>query len=213
MSEANENLFQILSKIDLKGKLKELQSKKYLPWVDAWAEISKLHQINWVVHTNESGMPYFSDNMGIFVKTTVTIENITHSMFMPVLNGANKAMKMEQYTYLVNEYVQGRKTGKMIERIVEPATSMDINTSIMRCLTKNIALFGLGIYVYQKEAMPEAQCINSDQLSTLVKVCSEKRINVGQLNSAFGIEKMSELYALNFEPALQWIEDNASGTN
>ena len=31
----------------------------------------------------------------------------------------------------------------------------DINTTIMRCLVKNIAMFGLGLYIYSGEDLPE----------------------------------------------------------
>ena len=31
----------------------------------------------------------------------------------------------------------------------------DINTAIMRCLVKNLAMFGLGLYIYAGEDLPE----------------------------------------------------------
>ena len=31
----------------------------------------------------------------------------------------------------------------------------DINKTIMRCLTKNLAMFGLGLYIYAGEDLPE----------------------------------------------------------
>jgi hypothetical protein len=70
------------------------------------------------------------------------------------MDGANKAQKNVPWSYKVNEYVQGRRTGKMIDKFVEPATMFDINTTIMRCLVKNIALFGLGHYIYAGEDLP-----------------------------------------------------------
>ena len=32
----------------------------------------------------------------------------------------------------------------------------DINTAIMRCLVKNLAMFGLGLYIYAGEDLPAA---------------------------------------------------------
>jgi len=66
-------------------------------------------------------------------------------MNLPVLDGANKAQKNVDYTY---------KT-KFSEKIVNAATMFDINTAIMRCLTKNLAMFGLGHYIYAGEDFPE----------------------------------------------------------
>jgi hypothetical protein len=43
---------------------------------------------------------------------------------------------------------------KFGEKTVEKATMFEINTAIMRCLTKNLALFGLGINIYAGEDLP-----------------------------------------------------------
>ena len=33
----------------------------------------------------------------------------------------------------------------------------DVNKAIMRCLTKNLAMFGLGLYIYAGEDIPETE--------------------------------------------------------
>ena len=43
----------------------------------------------------------------------------------------------------------------MEERTVEAASMFDANKAIMRCLVKNLAMFGLGLYVYAGEDLPE----------------------------------------------------------
>ena len=43
----------------------------------------------------------------------------------------------------------------MEERTVEAASMFDVNKAIMRCLVKNLAMFGLGLYVYAGEDLPE----------------------------------------------------------
>ena len=40
---------------------------------------------------------------------------------------------------------------------VEPATMFDVNKAIMRCLVKNLAMFGLGLYIYSGEDLPAAE--------------------------------------------------------
>ena len=79
------------------------------------------------------------------VFTDVTIEGQTHEMWLCVMDGANKAMKAQPYTYKVRN---GEKT-------VDAATMFDINKTIMRCLVKNLAMFGLGLYIYAGEDLPE----------------------------------------------------------
>lgn len=88
------------------------------------------------------------------VFTDVTIEDITHEMWLPVMDGANKTMLDHPYTYQVKEYKDGKATGRMIEKSVEAATMFDVNKTIMRCLTKNLAMFGLGLSLYQGEDLP-----------------------------------------------------------
>ena len=43
------------------------------------------------------------------------------------------------------------------DKTVEAASMFDINKTIMRCLTKNLAMFGLGHYIYAGEDLPETQ--------------------------------------------------------
>jgi hypothetical protein len=37
---------------------------------------------------------------------------------------------------------------------IDAATMFDINKTIMRCLVKNLAMFGLGLYIYAGEDLP-----------------------------------------------------------
>ena len=82
------------------------------------------------------------------VFTSVTIENLTHAMWLPVMDLANKTMKSTSYTY-------NTKFKKDI--LVEAATMFDVNKTIMRCLVKNLAMFGLGLYIYSGEDLPEIE--------------------------------------------------------
>ena len=47
-----------------------------------------------------NGLPYVYDPItGFMVYTSVTIEGVSHEMWLPVLDSANKAMKATPYTY------------------------------------------------------------------------------------------------------------------
>lgn len=133
----------------------------YLSWTWAWAEIKKRYEnAEYSIHmyTNGEGSPVpymFDPNTGYMVMTTVTIDGISHDMWLPVMDGANKAMKAEPYTYKVKEYQNGRWSGEYTEKTVEAATMFDVNKTIMRCLVKNLAMFGLGLYIYAREDLPE----------------------------------------------------------
>ena len=66
-------------------------------------------------------------------------------MWLPVMDSNNRAMKSEAYTVRT----------KYKEIVVQSATMFDVNKTIMRCLVKNLAMFGLGLYIYAGEDLPE----------------------------------------------------------
>lgn len=150
----NKNIWQILSKIDCSQKIERKNGLNYLSWVWAWGIVKEnFNDANYeVVYFNEK--PYlFDENLGYMVKTNVTIQNETIQMHLPVIDGANKSYKNVKYTYEVAKWENGKKNGT-IEKTVESASMFDINTTIMRCLTKNLAMFGLGHYIYAGEDFP-----------------------------------------------------------
>lgn len=145
--------FKILNKIDVSDKteIKDNGKEKltYLSWAWAWGETKKQYpEAVYEIKKFENNLPYvYDEKTGYMVFTTVTIEGLTHEMWLPVMNGANKTMKSEPYTY----------TTKYGDKTVEIASMFDINKTIMRCLTKNLAMFGLGLYIYAGEDLPEGQ--------------------------------------------------------
>ena len=97
-------------------------------------------------------MPYFSDpDLGIMVFTEVTVDDVTHQMWLPVMDSKNKAMKLQPYTYQVwDNYKKA-----YVEKTVQSASMFDVNKTLMRCLVKNLAMFGLGLYIFQGDDLPE----------------------------------------------------------
>lgn len=130
----------------------------YLSWCYAWSEVKKLYPNARyeILKFGENKLPYvFDEKTGYMVFTRVEIEDIEHEMWLPVMDSANKAMKDKPYTYKVKKYNYDTKHYEFIEKEVQPATMFDINKTIMRCLTKNLAMFGLGLYIYAGEDLPE----------------------------------------------------------
>ena len=184
-----ENPFVKLFAIDFKDHLEVKKSGntelKYVSWAYAWAEVKKLYPSASYEVKKFNGLPYVYDPItGFMVYTSVTIEGVSHEMWLPVLDGANKAMKATPYTYTTpkwdynpgwcrckawlsslytyttpkwdyNPQTRRREKIGMEERTVEAASMFDVNKAIMRCLVKNLAMFGLGLYVYAGEDLPE----------------------------------------------------------
>ena len=146
-------VFEVLFNSNVNDHTEEVKSEygknlTYLSWAWAWAEIKKRYPEAKYEIVKFDGIPYvYDEKTGYMVYTKVTIEGVTHEMWLPVMDSSNKAMKAEPYTY----------TTKNGEKTVEAATMFDINKTIMRCLTKNLAMFGLGLYIYAGEDLPETE--------------------------------------------------------
>lgn len=168
--KGEKNMFQELNKVNMNGHIEKKNGLTYLSWTYAWTELKKRYPkaTYKIKQFGENQLPYVYDkNTGYMVFTEVTIEDITHTMWLPVMDNNNKAMKNEMYTY-DTKYKKGI--------IVQPATMFDINKTIMRCLVKNLAMFGLGLYIYAGEDLPienEEEKANDEKVSLLKELLEE----------------------------------------
>lgn len=158
MADSNKkSAFEILNAINVNDHTEVKDTGKvkltYLSWAWAWAEVKKAYpEANYEI-VKFDGIPYAYDpNTGYMVYTKVTIEGITHEMWLPVMDGNNRAMKSEPYEV---------KT-KYNTFTVQPATMFDVNKTIMRCLVKNLAMFGLGLYIYAGEDIPDSSDVPAE---------------------------------------------------
>lgn len=162
MCKENRDKFVELYTKNVNDYVEKKQGLSYLSWSYAWAEFKKIYpDATYEVKKDENGRCYFGDeSIGYMVYTSVTAGGLTYEMWLPVMDGANKAMKLNAYTYTVADWqwdeVQ-RKKVKVgdIEKSVEAVSMFDINKAVMRCLVKNLAMFGLGLYIYAGEDLPE----------------------------------------------------------
>lgn len=179
---ADKTVFETLNDINVNGHTEGRNGLTYLSWVWAVSEVMKKYPDMEYEVVKFDGIPYvYDEKTGYMVYTKVTINGVTHEMWLPVMDSNNKAMKSEPYTY----------TTKNGEKTVEAATMFDINKTIMRCLCKNLAMFGLGLYIYAGEDLPEAE-------KEEAKKTSEKE----------AVEELKTLYdkagGKNFD---KWVED------
>lgn len=218
MSEA----FKKLNAINVNENTEKKNGLTYLSWAWAWTELKKVFPDATYQIRQFDGKPYlYDENLGYMVMTEMTVDGITHEMWLPVMDGANKAMKDKPYTYEVKEYKFGKATGNMIEKRVEAATMFDINTAVMRCLTKNISMFGLGLYIYAGEDLPEeseekkkeaeeqkkaeaeakkieSQIIPSAKVSVLRGMCEKDKVPVEKITELYKVKSIEELTELKF---------------
>ena len=75
---------------------------------------------------------YFAESVMVFCTVTAMGKSMTCQM--PVLNHQNKA--------------------------IPNPNAMDVNTAMMRCLVKTISLFGIGLYIYAGEDLPDEEPVD-----------------------------------------------------
>lgn len=146
--------FNKLASLNVNDKTESKNGLSYLSWSNAWMEFKKVYPTATynIIKNPQTGLPYFEDsNIGIMVFTEVEADGMKYSMWLPVMDSSNRAMKSVPYTYQV-----WNKTTKQYEnRRVEAATMFDINKTIMRCFCKNLGMYGLALYLWSKDDMPE----------------------------------------------------------
>lgn len=121
-----------LLKVNVNDHTEKKGNLTYLSWAWAWAEVLKIDPAaRYTVHEFD-GLPlvYLKDTTAM-VKVSVEIKGDIKTCLLPVLDHRNKP--------------------------IQNPDSFAVNTSIMRCLAKCIALHGLGLYIYAGEDLPEAE--------------------------------------------------------
>ncbi|MBR1378762.1 MAG: DUF1071 domain-containing protein [Bacteroidaceae bacterium] len=153
LDERRKIYFDTLYQMNLNDKCEKKENLTYLTWSEAWKAFKSVYpSASYRVICNpDTKMPYFVDpNVGIMVFTEITADELTYQMFLPVMNSSNRAMRLQPYTYQVWD----KKNNRYTDRTCEAATMFDVNKTIMRCLVKNMSMFGLGLYIYAGEDVP-----------------------------------------------------------
>lgn len=151
MSE-EKTVFDRLFSVDVSEYIEKKDSgngKKlsYLSWTYAWVNVKKRYPSASyeICKFGENQLPYVYDpKTGYMVFTKVTIEGTTHEMWLPVMDNRNEAMLDHERQIKYKNY----------SVTVAAATMFEINKTIMRCLVKNLAMFGLGLGIYAGEDLP-----------------------------------------------------------
>ena len=135
-----------LLKLNVNEHTEKKNGLTYLSWAWAWAEALKADPAANFEVQQFDGEPYIDVNGTAMVVVAVRIRGIVRTCHLPVMNSSNQPISIE-----------GRKfKDKYGNEKVEKLDSFNLNTAIMRCMTKCLALFGLGLYIYAGEDLPEA---------------------------------------------------------
>jgi hypothetical protein len=209
MAEKQKSVFETLSAINVNEKVEKKNGLTYLSWAWAWGEVKKVYPdaTYSVVRDTQTNQVYTYDpTLGYMVMTAVTIQGQTLEMWLPVMDGANKAMKQEPYTYPGSKWENGRKV--TFDKTCDAADMFDINKALMRCLTKNLAMFGLGHYIFAGEDLPEGEAEAAVQAAPKAKSVAPKAAPAVPASAKPALKKDTE----DWDKVVKWIGDNKQKT-
>jgi hypothetical protein len=130
----------------------------YLSWAWAWAEALKADpDANFKIEMFGDKC-YMDINGTAMVFVTVTLFGKPIMCQLPVMDSYNKSITVEGVT-TVNKY------GKEITTKLD---SFNVNTAIMRCMTKALSLHGLGLYIYAGEDLPEGDSASDIDVGAMI---------------------------------------------
>lgn len=123
-----------LLKINVNDHIEKKNGLSYLSWAWAWREALKADQnasfdVKTFKHDEYTELPYMQVNGTGLVWVTVTMFGQPRTCMLPVMDHRNKP-------------------------IMNP-DAFQVNTAIMRCMTKALALHGLAIYIYAGDDLPD----------------------------------------------------------
>jgi len=124
-----------LLKINVNDHTEKKNGLTYLSWAWAWSKVLEFdpaanYVVEQFIHPDNPNLkvPYQDIGGSCIVWVSVIIFGKAIKVQLPVLDYRNKC--------------------------ISSPNAFDINTSIMRCMTKGVAMHGLGLYIYAGEDLP-----------------------------------------------------------
>jgi len=156
-----------LLKLNVNDHTEKKNGLTYLSWAWAWAEALKADPAaSFNVHVFD-GKAYMDVNGTGLVWVTVTMFEKPMTCMLPVMNHRNQP--------------------------IPAPDAFQVNTAIMRCMTKALALHGLGLYIYSGDDLPmqDAEAVaevitkaETEQVEAMVAKAIEKAVETGDADLA-----------------------------
>ncbi len=178
----SKSVFETLNSINVNDKVEKKNNLTYLSWAWAWAEVKKNYPTaTYTIYEDVNGMFYHTDGKSAWVKTGVTINDQEHIEYLPVMDYRNNSI------------------------LLDKITSVDVNKTIQRSLTKAIARHGLGLYVYAGEDLPGGETKVASKKPVAKKPVAKKmttiELNLGDENW----DKVLKYVVANKSKGLKWV--------
>jgi hypothetical protein len=188
---------QELLKINVNDRTEKKNGMTYLSWAYAWTEVLKADPAaTWKVELwsdgtgmgtgmNQTVLMSFGDSAMVWVTTTIFGKAITCQL--PVLDYRNKP--------------------------VANPDAMAINTAIMRCLVKSIAMQGLGLYIYAGDDLPPDDATATMTVTTETAAVDVQISAPAAFPTIKNAENNAELFAAGMVELLTLNDQDVKGLN
>ena len=170
-----QSVWATLSAIDCSDHVEQKGKLTYLSWAWAWQKLME----NYPDSTYEYAEPSSLENGTVEVSVSVTVQGVTHSMWLPVMDNRNKS--------------------------ISNPTTRDISDARMRCLVKAIAMHGLGIYIYAGEDLPEStktEVVSEEQAACIKDMLEQSEADVRQFLKYFKTDCVENMLAIHYNRAM-----------
>ena len=182
----NAKVWQTLSAINVNEHTAKKGQLTYLAWTWAWATLMDHYADS--DYSFRDDMVHADGSVEVWVDLTVSdgTSSTTRSMWLAVMDHRNKA-------------------------IINPDARQIADTR-MRCLTKAIAMFGLGHYIYAGESIPSAEAeaaakgITAAQKKELMQLIAATGTDEAKFNAAYKISSLDDLPAGSYQHAEQTLQ-------
>ncbi len=178
-----KSIWDTLSKINVSEHTKAKQGFNYLSWTWAWQTLMQHYPQARISFREEQ-----EERQGtVMIFATITIDGLSQEAWLPVMDHKNKAIP----------YPDQRQR----------------SDAMQRCWVKAAALFGLGLHIYQNEAIPDAllhEEVSDEEvkvLRSLIKAEDEQAI-IDWVGTGVqpGIKDLENLKSIHFEGLKEKLE-------
>ena len=129
VKEESMTLWDELKKIDVSDHVEKKGKLSYLSWSWAWSTLmNECPHAEFEFRDWDGSPAFFYPDGTASVECTVSVGEISRTMWLPVMNHSSK--------------------------VVKNPDALTISNSKMRCLTKAIGLLGIGMYLYAGDDLP-----------------------------------------------------------
>jgi len=176
------SVFTRLSEVNVSKQVQQKGKFSYLSWSNAVRELLKRFPSATWTEREWNDQPYLKTDTGCFVGASVTVNGIERSIKLPVLDFKNQPVKNPD--------------------------AMQVNKAQMRCLTKCIALHGLGLDLWAGEDLQENEnrvantLISAKQYQELLRAVSDAEMDPVKVANKYGVNSLDDLNNDSFNNAM-----------